>query len=374
MTNRERALAILNYKNYDRLPIVHFAFWSETLDKWAQEGKIPNELIKNKKEDTRFPLGRKVAKHLGFDFGWGEENSLYAGNDLFPAFEPKIIEITSDGFVKKRNGKGVIELHRGDAGSIPAEAGHTLVDRKSYEEEIKWRLEYTEERINFNAIKTLKENLEDAPVGMYCGSLFGIIRDIMGVQGVSYLFADDEDLYDEIISKFGNLAYKIVKRVLEEDIKFDCAYFWEDICFKNGPLVIPSIFDEKVGPYYKKITELLKNNGIQIISLDCDGVIDSLIPTWINNGVNTMFPIEVGTWEASIKPWREKYGKELRGVGGMDKKVFACDYSAIDKEIERLRPLVELGGYIPCPDHRIPPDAKWENVQYYCDRMRTVFG
>ena len=57
----------------------------------------------------------------------------------------------------------------------------------------------------------------------------------------------------------------------------------------------------------------------------------------------------------------------------MDKKVLAYDYAAIDAEIERLKPLVELGGYIPCPDHRIPPDAEWPNVQYYCERMRAAF-
>lgn len=113
----------------------------------------------------------------------------------------------------------------------------------------------------------------------------------------------------------------------------------------------------------------MNSYGIDIISLDCDGLIDSLIPTWFENGVNTMFPIEVGTWGASISPWREKYGKELKGVGGMNKTVFAQDRKAIDLEIERLKPLVELGGYIPCPDHRIAPDAIWEHVQYYCYKM-----
>lgn len=58
----------------------------------------------------------------------------------------------------------------------------------------------------------------------------------------------------------------------------------------------------------------------------------------------------------------------------MNKHVFAEDYSAVDAEIERLKPLDELGGFIPCSDHRIPPTAKWENVQYYCDRIRSVFG
>ena len=128
-----------------------------------------------------------------------------------------------------------------------------------------------------------------------------------------------------------------------------------------------------MGPWYKKISDLLNAHGINIISVDCDGMIDALLPIWLKNGVNTMFPIEVGTWNASIAPWREKYGRALRGVGGMNKNVFALDYDAVDAEIERLKPLINLGGFIPCPDHRIPPNAKWENVQYYCERFRKEF-
>ena len=56
----------------------------------------------------------------------------------------------------------------------------------------------------------------------------------------------------------------------------------------------------------------------------------------------------------------------------MDKRVFAEDYAAIDREIERLKRLIDLGGYIPCPDHRIAPDAKWDNVKYYCDKMQNL--
>ncbi|MCL1795874.1 MAG: hypothetical protein FWG37_03170, partial [Clostridia bacterium] len=79
-------------------------------------------------------------------------------------------------------------------------------------------------------------------------------------------------------------------------------------------------------------------------------------------------------WNASIAPWREEYGRELRGVGGMDKRVFTRDRAAVDAEIERLRALVDLGGYIPCPDHRIAPDANYPMVAYYCERFRKVFG
>jgi uroporphyrinogen decarboxylase len=83
--------------------------------------------------------------------------------------------------------------------------------------------------------------------------------------------------------------------------------------------------------------------------------------------------MEVGTWRASIAPWRERYGRSLLGVGGMEKSVFSRGRAAVDAEIERLKPLVDLGGYIPCPDHRLPPDAEWDTVAYYCERFRQEF-
>jgi uroporphyrinogen decarboxylase len=273
-----------------------------------------------------------------------------------------------------QQGDGVIVIQKPDAGSIPAEVDHLLKDRASWEAHYKPRLQFSLERINREKLNSIPAPADrELPIILQCGSLFGRIRNWLGVTGASYLYADDEDLYTEIIDTVANLSYQTVKTYLDSGVQFDHAHFWEDICFKNGPLVIPSVFEELVGPHYKKITSLLNRHGINIVSVDCDGCIDSLLPIWLENGVNTMFPIEVGTWHASIGPWREKYGRELRGVGGMDKKVFDLDRAAVDAEIERLKPLIDLGGYIPCPDHRIGPDAKWDNVCYYAERLRAEF-
>lgn len=374
MNNRQRVKAILNYEKFDRIPLVHFGYWNETLDKWAAEGHIT-------KDDARCwgdgnETDRIIADKLGFDFNWFTTLMPTTGmSPLFPVFESRVVEESADGFKKILNSYGVIELHREGAGSIPAEVDHLLKDRKSWEEHFLPRLQFTAERINHEWLKALAaEKDREYPLGLYCGSLLGEIRNWLGVEGLSYLYIDDEDLYDEIINTVADLFYKTLDATLAYGVEFDFGHFWEDICFKNGPLVSPAVFEEKVGPHYKRISELLNQHGINIISLDCDGLIDSLIPTWINNGVNTMFPIEVGTWQANIAPWREKYGKIIRGVGGMNKNVFALDYAAVDAEVERLRRLIDLGGFIPCPDHRIPPDAKWENVQYYCDRIRRIYG
>ncbi|HIQ05339.1 MAG TPA: hypothetical protein EYH31_06540 [Anaerolineae bacterium] len=384
MNHRERIFAVLNYEYYDRLPIVHFGFWRETLHKWAAEGHLTTAEAQAWEDGNH--VDRSISERLGFDYNWNTTFGCYLG--LFPSIEPKVIEEFPDGSRHVLNEDGAIVLEKPGVVSIPMEIDHLLKGRKEWEEIFQPRLQFNQERLNSALVHVGNETLRfdqggcevlqasqrDFPLGLWCGSLFGVIRNWLGLVGLSYLTVDDEALLDEMIETVGSLCYQGVQAVLQTGIRFDFGHFWEDICFKSGPLVNPRLFAAKVGPHYRRITSLLNEHGIHIVSVDCDGKIDALVPIWLENGVNTMFPIEVGTWNASIKPWREQYGRELRGVGGMNKTVFARDYTAIDAEVERLRPLVDLGGYIPCPDHRIAADAKWENVQYYCDRMRQVFG
>jgi len=383
MNYRERMLAVLNYEKADRLPILHFGYWGETLEKWYEEGHLTNEEAHNWGEG--YGSDKAIGDKLGFDHDFNV--TFCPPTFMDPIFESKVVKEFPDGSRHIMDGNGVILLERPGAGSIPSEIGHTLQDRKSWEEQYIHRFRYSDERIlktnvmvkyneflpfNQGGIEFLRENKHDYWYGVFAGSLLGSLRNVVGVENLSYLRIDDEDLLIEMINITGDLACECLKYSLEAGAKYDFVHFWEDICYKNGPLINPQFFYEHVGPQYKKITDLAKEYGINIVSLDCDGLIDSLIPTWLDHGVNTMFPIEVGTWNASIAPWREQYGKQIRGVGGMNKNVFALDYKAVDAEIERLKPLIELGGFIPCPDHRIPPDAIWENVQYYCEKLREV--
>ena len=85
-----------------------------------------------------------------------------------------------------------------------------------------------------------------------------------------------------------------------------------------------------------------------------------------------MFPIEVGTWGDQFEKARKKYGEKVLGVGGMDKTVLRLDKAAVDREIEKMRRLASLGGFIPCPDHRLMPGTKFELVQYYCEEIKKI--
>jgi uroporphyrinogen decarboxylase len=373
MNDRERLLAVLNYGSYDRLPVLHFGFWNETLDKWVQEGHLAPELARDWADGNA--ADAQVGALLGFDYNYYRTVGAHA--DLLPAFERRVLEELPDGSRKVLNNNGVVIIEKEGATGIPPEVDHLLKDRKAWEEHYRPRLHFEPARLPIagDLLAEICDARRPIPLGLHCGSLYGNIRNWTGMLGLSYLQADDPGLFEEMIETQAELCYQGTLAMLSiPGAVYDFGHFWEDICFKSGPLVNPRVFSSKVGPGYRRITDLLHSRGLHLVSLDCDGKIDALIPTWLDNGVNVMFPIEVGTWRASLLPWREKYGKEIRGVGGMDKKVFAYDYAAIDAEVERLKPLVDLGGFIPCPDHRIPPDAKWENVQHYCERMRKAFG
>ena len=44
MTIRERFLAVLNFKPFDRLPVIEWAgWWSDTIDRWRGEG-LPKDI------------------------------------------------------------------------------------------------------------------------------------------------------------------------------------------------------------------------------------------------------------------------------------------------------------------------------------------
>jgi hypothetical protein len=43
MTIRENILAVLRYEKYDRIPLVAFGYWKQTVEKWAAEGYVSAE-------------------------------------------------------------------------------------------------------------------------------------------------------------------------------------------------------------------------------------------------------------------------------------------------------------------------------------------
>lgn len=213
MNNRERTHAILHYEKYDRMPVVHFGYWDELLEKWYREGHI------SKEERTGYGDGndidRQLSERLGFDFCYNPQVGAAAA--LFPSFPYQVLERFPDGSYIYQSGNGMIEKGKEGVVSIPMTVDTLLKDRNAWEHEYLPRLQWTPERVNADWIRKIaaEQDQYDTPLGLHVGSYYGTVRDLLGVENLAYLYADDEDLYAEIIRTLADISFQNCKLILE---------------------------------------------------------------------------------------------------------------------------------------------------------------
>jgi uroporphyrinogen decarboxylase len=141
------------------------------------------------------------------------------------------------------------------------------------------------------------------------------------------------------------------------------------MAYKTGPLISPAMARKFMLPRYRRVVEFLRRRGVAHISLDSDGDIYSLIPVWLEAGIDTLYPFEAQCG-MDVNRVRREFGRDLRMLGNFDKRAIARGRLFIDAEFDRLRPVIREGGYIPWVDHSCPPDISWTNFSYYMDRLR----
>jgi uroporphyrinogen decarboxylase len=362
MTERQRFHATMHYGPRDRSPICDFSFWDETLPVWHKQG-LP-EWVHLENSDDFF--GMDTFSHL---------TGVTPG--LYPLFEEKVIEERGDYQVLQQP-DGVWVLKRKSMSSIPQHLRHLLVDRESWEAHYKPRLEPDNPGrypVDWDQrVAEWKNPDRDYVIQLPGGSLFGWIRDWMGLENVAMLIYDDPVLFEEMVESLADCAIGLLTRILDTGGRFEGLSMWEDMAYRSGPLISPTHFKRFLVPHYRRIADLMHRYGVDVIWLDSDGDVSQLVPLWLDAGINCMFPIEVGTWGADPVAYRKEYGKDLLMLGGFDKRILADSKEAIKKEVHRLTPLLEEGGYIGFCDHRVPPDVRLENYWYYLELVREIWG
>jgi uroporphyrinogen decarboxylase len=168
-----------------------------------------------------------------------------------------------------------------------------------------------------------------------------------------------------------DLYLAVFERVVDH-VRVDVIHIWEDMCGRQGPLISPDHWREFMGPNYRRIKQFADRHDIPLISVDTDGYPDPIIPPMMEAGVNYLWPFEVAAG-CDVNVFGARY-PTLGMMGGVDKRALAEDPEAIDAELERVRPAVETGRYIPALDHCVPDDVSWNNYSHYAEALRELVG
>ncbi len=358
MTDRERFNNQMHYKPVDRCFNMEFGYWQENYSVWTM---FSENGITNEGEANAF---------FNFDRIEGAGGKLW----MNPSFEEKIVGETETSYILI-NGDGLTaEVPKDGHGTIPHYISPSIVTPEDWKrcKEERFRLDDPARKVDVEALKKRYPDDRTFPLGVDCGSMIGKIRDMLTFEGLAYACYDYPDMVEDMVETCCLLAENFLDQVLPH-ITFDYASGWEDICFKNGPIVTVDFFKSVVMPRYKRISKKLREHGIDLWYIDCDGDVRPLLPYFLEGGVNCLFPFEVNGCAHPGELLRE-YGGELRIMGGFDKIQLGGGREAIKNYMESLVPLVERGGFIPFCDHRCPPNVKQEDYLYYLDLKEQMFG
>ncbi len=357
LTLKERFRRTMFYQDVRPMPNFEFGYWEETLRMWHEQG-LPKDITNE---------GQAYAY-----FGIENWDMVNVNSSPMPLYEHTTLEET-DEYITYRDGYGcVARINKHGHKSIPHFIDFPIKDRASWEP-FKAALDPNDPR-RYEHLDSSVERLRTstAPVGIFGGSMVGVARNLIGFQGIAMMQYEDPDLLSEIVNTLGACAVAVIGRALPR-IQIDFCMGWEDICFNMGCIVSPDFFRAAAGPWYRKIADLLTAHGCCVYTTDTDGNLLPIVETFLDNGLNTMFPVEV---HAGTDPCllRERYGKRVRIWGGVDKMILNKSKEAIDKELQRLLPYVEQGAFIPGVDHRVQADVPLNLYLYYLDKKRELFN
>jgi hypothetical protein len=364
MTSRDRFHATFEYGQPDRVFLWPQGCFNETLHRWRGEG---------------MPVGQHFNSYFGFDriekvpLNPGYTEDLDA---VWPRPATTIVQRSPEWQIIENELGGRYKAWVDREIGMSQWLAFPVRDETSWREFRRWLNPEQPSRYPEHWQDLLRcYRGRDYPLGVSAGSFYGWIRDWVGMENLALWYYDRPGLVHEMVEYVADFVLRWTRRALDEIPDIDYAYIWEDMCMKTGPLISPQLFREFHLEPMKRVIAAYRQAGIKLIFLDSDGNVDALLPLWLEAGVNLVYPIEAAAGCDPVR-YRQQHGRELRMVGGMDKRVLrdGMTRKQIEEEVGAKAGLIKDGGYSPQIDHGIPPDVSFQNFRYYLQLVHEACG
>lgn len=380
MNSRERFLAVLNFDSSAKNLKYEYGYWAGLLRNWRNINDLKINMPPDSIADTELirvslPLDENLENPVSLDSFLMEYFNLnpYPSKfpmDLSPRLPVKIIEDNSQFQVFEDN-YGITQKKLKKGTSVAMNINYPVKNARDfdkYKEKYDW--DFTKRLPADFGVMAAKLKKREFPVrlGGHPFGFSGMARHLMG--DVGYMLG----LYDNpgLIKNINEFFLKFVMDYWSEILKLidiDWIMIWEDMAFKTGSFISKQAFEEFLSPYYIELVDFLKQFKVRNIIVDCDGLIEELIPLWLKTGVTGVFPMEAVN---DILKFRQQFPK-LQMLGGIDKRIlFTESDMKIDDELIKVELLIKTGGYVPHIDHAIPMDADWVKFIEYRFKLNNL--
>ena len=320
---------------------------------WEAQGATPEEL-----DLSAFKYRSALIYRVKVNTGW------------IGGPKPQILKETEDDILGlDRYGRRVRLIKR--SASLPLPLDHPV---ETMDDWIKIRPHYgfSEERFTPGWIEeTLRMRELGYVISVSIPGGFDEPRQLLGEAVLCEGYYLQPEMVNDMLETIGHTAVRVLDRV-SEAVPIDQISVHEDMAGKSGPLIGPRQVTEFIKPYYRRIWNLLKPRGARLFSQDSDGDMNSVIPAFLDAGINLMYPNEPAAGMDIVKI-REQYGSRLALMGGIDKHVLRRSKNEILAELEyKIPPMVKTGGCVLGLDHRIPNGTPLESYRFYIQKAWEI--
>lgn len=376
MNERERWHETLLFGKPDRIPFTPGSGRKSTRDRWHKEG-LPEHIDSSLEivdEAYRQAGGKLTIPKFG--------DTFFVNERMIPQFEEKVIE--------RKERSQIVQDWKGNICEISNE--YTIeylrnaidfVTRRWVKCPVESQKDWEDMKLRYNAddAQRFPENIEaisrklidrDYPIEVHFSGPFWQLREWLGFENLCMLFHDNPKFVQEMLDFWCEYVACLLQKMLKH-FKPDIVHISEDMAYKQFSMISPAMTRKYLLPIWKRWGDIIKEAGVKIYAIDSDGYIGELIPIWIEAGINCCDPIEVAAGN-DIVQFRKDFGKDMAYRGGVDKRAMAEGGNVIEREIERLTPVIESGGFVPSCDHGVPSDVSWPNFVYYSKLLAKATG
>ena len=160
-------------------------------------------------------------------------------------------------------------------------------------------------------------------VGGVGNGIFETVQDFVPFTELSYLMVDDQEAFDLLCDKVGQLFVSIWSLFLPKhgDMYAVCR-FGDDLGFKTSTLIQPDIIKRNIIVQYAKIIKKIHEAGKPFLLHSC-GSIFSVMEDIIGAGIDAKHSNEDSI--APFSRWVDTYGDRIGNFGGVDMNVLCTE-------------------------------------------------
>ncbi len=324
-------------------------------EEWLAQGATPEEL-----------------DFSAFRYRCEARGGVPVNTGVLGGFAPEVLEETDAVIISRDEYGRTMKMNKGVA-TLPLPLDHPVTTMDDWLKIKPWYA-FSEARFGADWERVAREHrAAGRVVTVSIPGGFDEPRQLMGEAALCMAYYDAPELIHDMLTTMGETAFRVLERV-SAAAQVDVLFVHEDMAGKSGPLIGPKQVRDFIKPYYRRVWDMLAERGARLFDQDSDGNMESVIPAFLEAGVNCMHPMEPAAGMDIVKI-RAQYGTRLAFYGGIDKHVLRRSKAEIVAELEyKIPPMLATGGCVLALDHRIPNGTPLENYRFYVNKVWEMIG